>query len=62
MKLPRHHVLLMIVAGLVAALYVTWACAGKGLSQDTYKKLLGKRSTKCPSELPRKPDGALNSE
>lgn len=64
MKLTRHCVLLMIVAGLFAALYVTWACAGKDLSQNDYKKLMGQAldevSKRTPDEARRRIEFGMN--
>ena len=64
MKLPRYYVLLFCAAGLLGALYVTWACAGKGLSQGNYKKLLGQAldevSRRTPEEARRRIEFGLN--
>jgi len=64
MKLHRRHVSLMIVAGLLIVLYVTWACAGKVLSQDKYKELLGQAldevSKRTPDEARRRIEFGMN--
>ena len=64
MNLRQHHMLLLIVAGLSAALYVTSACAGKGLSQNDYKKLLGQAldevSNRTPIEARRRIEFGMN--
>lgn len=64
MKFLQHQMLLMIVAGLFAALFTTWTCAGKGLSRDNYKKRLGNAldevSKRTPEESRRRIELGIN--
>jgi hypothetical protein len=54
----------MIVAGLFAALFATWARAGKGLSQDDYKKRLRQAldevAKRTPEESRRRIEFGMN--